>query len=137
MKISQRDVLSPDVLSLRTFSPHGHFVCWMFCPARRFVPLDVLSLRTFCPMDIMSHGSYVSGRYVAGRFVPCVTSRISRSSLSACFLHCCWVSTAAFMGSQAGLGLAWVTAPTHTFPRLVFCIPGFRSGYPPMICREH
>jgi hypothetical protein len=62
--ISQKDVLSPDVLSLRTF-----------CPAGRFVSTDVLSLRTFClyggfvPTDVLSHGRYVSGCFVSGRFV--------------------------------------------------------------------
>jgi hypothetical protein len=35
--------------SLRTFCPHGCLVSRMFCPARRFVPSDVLSLRTFSP----------------------------------------------------------------------------------------
>jgi hypothetical protein len=62
--ISQKDVLSPDVLSLRTF-----------CPARRFVSTDILSLRTFClfgrfvSMDVSSHGRYVSGCFVSGCFV--------------------------------------------------------------------
>jgi hypothetical protein len=62
--ISQKDVLSPDVLSLRTF-----------CPAGCFVSTDVLSLRTFClyghfvPMDVLSHGCYVSGCFVSGCFV--------------------------------------------------------------------
>jgi hypothetical protein len=38
------------------------------------------------------------------------------STLSICFFHCCWVSTAAFLGHQAGhgLGMAWaVASPAH------------------------
>ncbi len=63
--ICKKDVLSPDVLSLRTF-----------CPAGRFVSTDVLSLQTFClyggfvPTDVLSHGRYVSGCFVSGCFVP-------------------------------------------------------------------
>jgi hypothetical protein len=61
--MTQTDVLSLDILSLRTFGPYWHFVpkdvlshgCYvsrrlvhrMFCPSERFVPQDVLS--TFCP----------------------------------------------------------------------------------------
>ncbi len=41
LQISQKDVLSPDVLSLWTFCPHGRYVCRMFCPAGRFVPTDI------------------------------------------------------------------------------------------------
>jgi hypothetical protein len=67
-KNSQKDVLTMDVLSLRTFllsisqdvlslqtfCPHRSFVCRMFCPNWCFVSTNVLSLRTFCPMDVMS-----------------------------------------------------------------------------------
>jgi hypothetical protein len=71
--ITQTDVMSPDILSLQTFCPHGRFVpqiclqmfclqtfcllivspdvlpCLTFCPAGRFFPQDVLSRLTFCP----------------------------------------------------------------------------------------
>ncbi len=33
----------------RTFCPHGRFVRRMFCLYRRFVPTDVLSPQMFCP----------------------------------------------------------------------------------------
>ncbi len=76
--IIQTDVMSPDVLSLQTFCPHGRFVpqmlcIWMFCPHRCFV------CRTFCPSgyfvspdffppDVLS--LYVmSGHFVSGFFV--------------------------------------------------------------------
>jgi hypothetical protein len=55
LQMSQKDFLSPEVLSLRTFCPARHFVHRTFCPAGCFVPPDVLSRRMFCP---------------AGRFVP-------------------------------------------------------------------
>ncbi len=52
--ISQKDVFSPDVLSLRTFCPHGRLVCRTFCPYGCFVSTDVLFPQTFCPSDVMS-----------------------------------------------------------------------------------
>jgi hypothetical protein len=79
LKISQKDVLSPDVLSLRTF-----------CPAGRFIPPDVLSHGTFCPSghfvprtlclsdlmspavmspDVLSPDVCPSGHFVSRRFV--------------------------------------------------------------------
>jgi hypothetical protein len=64
-----------DVLSLCTFCPARRLVFRMFCPARCFVPMGVLSRRAFCPAgrfvppDVLSHGCYVSGCYVAGTFV--------------------------------------------------------------------
>jgi hypothetical protein len=66
LNISQKDVLSPDVLSLRMFAPHGCFVCRTYRPAGGFVPPDFLSR---VPPDVLSHGRYVSGCYVTGRFV--------------------------------------------------------------------
>ncbi len=45
------------------------------------------------------------------------------STLSACFLHCCWVSTAAFLGNHAGLGLAGVV------PHTLLLSQGWRRTY--------
>jgi hypothetical protein len=60
VNMTQTDVLSTDVLSPRTFCPHGRFVRRTFCPT------DVLSPRTFCPTDVLSLRMFC--RY--GRFVP-------------------------------------------------------------------
>jgi hypothetical protein len=72
-------VMSPDVLSLQTFCPHGHFVprmlcLQMFCStdvlcAERFVPPDILSCQTFYLSECFVPGCFVSGRLVSGRFV--------------------------------------------------------------------
>jgi hypothetical protein len=64
----QKDVLSPDVLSLRTFCPAGCFVRRTFCPAGRFVPPDVLSHGRYVSGCFVSR-RFVSGRFVSGRFV--------------------------------------------------------------------
>jgi hypothetical protein len=40
-----------------------------FCPAGRFVPLDVLSQGRFVPLDLLSQGRFVPGRLVSGRLV--------------------------------------------------------------------
>jgi hypothetical protein len=58
--MTQTDVLSTDVLSPRTFCPHGRFVRRMLCPP------DVLSPRTFCPTDVLSLWTFCPHR----RFVP-------------------------------------------------------------------
>jgi hypothetical protein len=72
--IGQKDVLSPDVLSLRRFCPHGRFVpkdvlsLRMFCPYGRFVPrtlcLRPFCLRRFCLRMFCPYGRFVSGRFV-------------------------------------------------------------------------
>jgi hypothetical protein len=90
--MTQTDILSTDVLSPRTFCPHGRFVRRTFCPPDVlsdgrsvptdvlsdgcFVATDVLSPRTFCPYGHFVHGRFVSGRFVSGRFVwaPCFLS---------------------------------------------------------------
>ncbi len=46
MKISLKDVLSPDVLSLWTFCPLRRLVCRTCCPYGRFVSIHVLYLRS-------------------------------------------------------------------------------------------
>jgi hypothetical protein len=43
-----------------------------------------------------------------------VMSRMSGSYFGTCFLHCCWVYTAGFFGTQWREGLAWVAWPLHT-----------------------
>jgi hypothetical protein len=80
--MTQTDALSPDVLSLQTFCPHGcfvpqmlclrmfcpheRFVCQTCCPFGCFVPFDVLSLRMFCPstlcLQTLGLGTYLSVR---------------------------------------------------------------------------
>ncbi len=63
-----RDVLSPDVFSLRTLCPPE-----VLCPGR-FVHPDVLSIRTFCPSgcfvppDVLSL-DVLSPDFASGRFV--------------------------------------------------------------------
>jgi hypothetical protein len=50
LKISQKDVLSLDVLSPRTFCLPDVLSCRRFCPHGHFVPTDILP-----------HGRYISG----------------------------------------------------------------------------
>ncbi len=64
----------------------------------------------------------------------CVTLELIGSTFSICFLHWCWVSTAALLMSQGGQGLAWVARPTYTlFPGLAPCFPG--PGTFPIVCQ--
>jgi hypothetical protein len=72
--MSQKDVLSLDVLSLRTFCPAGRFVptdfssLRTFCPYGCFVPwmlgLRVFCLRMFCLWMFCPYGCFVSRRFV-------------------------------------------------------------------------
>jgi hypothetical protein len=69
--MTQTDVLSTDVLSPRTFCPHGRFVRRTYCPT------DLLSPRTFCPhgrfvrRTFCPHGCFVRRTFcLYGRFVP-------------------------------------------------------------------
>jgi hypothetical protein len=69
--MTQTDVLSMDVLSPRTFCPHGRFVPMDVLSAgcfvrRTFCPTDILSPRTFCPTDVLSLRTFCPH----GRFVP-------------------------------------------------------------------
>jgi hypothetical protein len=70
VNITQTDVLSP-----RTFCPHGCFVPTDVLSDGRFVPTDVLSDGRFVAMDILSprmfcpHGRFVHGHFVSGHFV--------------------------------------------------------------------
>ncbi len=76
LNMIQTDILSPDVLSTRTFCPHGCFFSRMLCrrtfrPSGRFVRPDVLSVRTFFLPDVLSAGRFVSPDILsAGRLVP-------------------------------------------------------------------
>ncbi len=68
--MTQTDVLSP-----RTFCPHGHFVPTDILSAGRFVLTDVLSNWRFVCPDVLSprtfclYGRFVPGRFVSGCFV--------------------------------------------------------------------
>ncbi len=60
--------------------------------------------------------SHLVGRY------PCyVTSQMSREHTWSCFLHCCWVSTAAFFGSSLDRGLACLNC--HPFTHFFLASP--------------
>ncbi len=59
----------PDVLSPRTFCPHGCLVFRTYCPSGRFVLSDVLSLRTFCPTDNISL-AFMSPDVFSRKFCP-------------------------------------------------------------------
>jgi hypothetical protein len=52
--MTQKEVLSLDVLSLRTFCPFGRFVPTDVLSNGLFVRTDVLSHRTFCYPDVLS-----------------------------------------------------------------------------------
>jgi hypothetical protein len=72
--ITQTDVMSLDVLSLRTFCRHRHFVpqmlCpGMFCPSRMFCPTGCFVPPDICPSGRFVLVHYDSGRHVSGRFV--------------------------------------------------------------------
>ncbi len=112
LKISQKDVLSSDILSLRTFFPPdifpaGRFVCWTFCPSGCFVPPDVLSLRTFCtagrfvPTDVLSpdvlslrtfclRSFCPQRRFVSGHFVWTPLIHVKRINIELSRLLRCW-----------------------------------------------
>ncbi len=90
--VSQIDVLSPDVLSLRTFCPHGSFVCWPFCPT------DVMSLAVMSPDILSLRMFYLSGCFISpdvlslwtfclsGRFVSPYVSSLRTFRLSVRFV---------------------------------------------------
>jgi hypothetical protein len=77
--ITKTDDMSLDVLSLRMFCLHGHFVPQMFFSGC-FVPMGVLSAGHLVPLDGLSHQTFChSGRFapecfVSGRFVSGVLS---------------------------------------------------------------
>jgi hypothetical protein len=97
VKMTQTNILSTDVLSPRTFCPHGCFVCRTFCPTDLlsprtfFVATDVLSPRTFCPHGPFVHGRFVSGRFVSRRFVwaPWKTWTVLYTALALPSFLCC------------------------------------------------
>jgi hypothetical protein len=62
--MTQTDVLSTDVLSPRTFCPHGCFVRRTFCL------MDVLSPRTFCLTDVLSLWMFCPRTFCPRTFCP-------------------------------------------------------------------
>jgi hypothetical protein len=69
----------------------------MHCKMLSNVEID-LPMQKYNVLTLLASDSVVSHLELVG------------NTYSAYFLHCCWVSTAAFLGNQ---GLAWVAAP-HT-----------------------